>query len=55
MRNEREERNLLYQKAVAEIIYFDDDDVITTSGNTGGGCLTWSNQNGVSCHFGLTN
>ena len=45
-----------YTPAVAEVVLFDNSDVITTSGgDTGGGCPTWSNQNGVSCHFGLTN
>ena len=40
-----------YEKAAAEVVHFDNSDVITTSGN---GCPTWSNQNGASCHFGLT-
>lgn len=48
---ENTEKDLTYEKATAEIVYFDNSDVITTSG---GGCLTWSNQNGVACHFGLT-
>ena len=39
-----------YVSAVAEVILFDNSDVITTSG----GCASWSNQNGVSCHYGLT-
>lgn len=44
-----------YEKAVAEVVHFDNSDVITTSGGDGGsGCVTWSNQNGVACHYGLT-
>ena len=41
-----------YEKAKAHVVLFDNSDVISTSG--GGGCVTWSNQNGVGCHFGLT-
>lgn len=41
---------MTYEKAVAELVVFDNNDVITTSS----GCETWSNQNGVSCHYGLT-
>ncbi len=37
-----------YQKATAEVIYFDNSDVITASG-----CETWSSQNGYECHGGL--
>ena len=49
-------KDLTYEKATAEIVYFDNNDVITTSGEDGGdGCLTWSNQNGSACYFGLTN
>lgn len=40
-----------YVSATAEVILFDNSDVITTSG---AGCVTWSNQNGVACHYGLT-
>lgn len=48
-------KNSLYEKATAEIVLFDNSDVITTSGSeSGGGCETWSNQNGVPCHFSLT-
>lgn len=50
-----------YQKAEAEVVLFNERDVIATSGETAGGgttsengCQTWSNQQGVSCHFGLT-
>ena len=46
MREEKNTKKLSYEKAFAEVIRFD------TSG--GGGCVTWSNQNGVGCHFGLT-
>lgn len=44
-----------YEKAVAEVVYFDNSDVITTSGGTGGGngCTAWSSQNGYECHGGL--
>ncbi len=52
MREEKNTKKLSYEKASAEVIRFDNSDVISTSG--GGGCVTWSNQNGVSCHFGLT-
>lgn len=53
-------KNSVYEKATAEIVLFDNSDVITTSGSesgggeSGGGCLTWSNQNGVGCYYGLT-
>lgn len=50
MEHERETKKIMYEKAAAEIIHFDNSDVITTSG----GCPTWSNQNGVSCNYGLT-
>lgn len=43
-----------YVSAEAEVILFDNSDVITTSGAVGGGCATWSNQNGVACYYGLT-
>lgn len=54
--------NRKYEKASADVVYFDNSDVITTSGNSGTGdgpgegtgCVTWSNQNGVGCYFGLT-
>lgn len=46
----KEDKNMTYEKAVAELVVFDNNDVITTSS----GCETWSNQNGVSCHYGLT-
>ena len=39
-----------YEPAAAELVLFDNDDVVVTSG----GCVTWSNQNGVSCHYSLT-
>lgn len=45
-----ENTKMQYEKADAEIVYFENSDVITTSG----GCQTWSNQNGVPCHYGLT-
>lgn len=48
--NECENKN--YQKATADVICFNNEDVITTSG--GHSCESWSNQNGVSCHFNLT-
>lgn len=36
--------NKNYEKATAEVIFFDNDDIITTSGNGGGGgavsCMT---------------
>ena len=51
MGNEKDSRKLTYEKATATIDQFDNSDVITTSG---GGCVTWSNQNGVACHYGLT-
>ena len=51
MGNEKDSRKLTYEKATATIVQFDNNDVITTSG---GGCVTWSNQNGVACHYGLT-
>ena len=38
-----------YEPATAELVLFDNDDVVVTSG-----CETWSNQNGVSCHYSLT-
>ena len=41
-----------YVSAEVEVILFDNSDVITTSG--AGGCASWSNQNGVSCHYGIT-
>lgn len=41
-----------YQKAIAKVVRFNNEDVITTSG--GNSCESWSNQNGVSCHFNLT-
>lgn len=44
---------LPYEKATAEVICFQNNDVITTSGENGG-CLTWSNQNGSGCYYGLT-
>ena len=40
-----------YVKAASEIVQFENVDVLTVSG---GGCGTWSNQNGVSGQFGLT-
>lgn len=45
-----------YQKAEAEVVLFNERDVIATSGGTvsENGCKTWSNQQGVSCHYGLT-
>lgn len=39
-----------YEKANAEVVIFDNKDIVRTSG----GCVTWSNLNGVSCHYGLT-
>lgn len=44
-----------YEKATAEVTYFDNSDVITTSGGTssGNGCVVWSSQNGHVCHGGL--
>lgn len=48
-----EEHSTTYTKASAEVICFDNSDVITTSGENGG-CPTWSNQNGVPCHYSLT-
>lgn len=45
--------NTPYEKAEAEVVYFDNSDVITTSGEVAG-CVTWSNQNGQPCHYGLT-
>lgn len=54
MEHEKETKKLMYEKAAAEIIHFDNSDVITTSGSSGGGCETWSNMNGQSCHYGLT-
>lgn len=51
MGNERDSRKPAYEKAAATVVQFDNSDVITTSG---GGCATWSNQNGVACHYGLT-
>ena len=46
---------LPYEKATAEVICFQNNDVITTSGENGGGtsCGHWSNQNHVSCYYGL--
>lgn len=57
-REEKEEfymmiEKLPYEKATAEVICFQNNDVITTSGENGG-CVTWSNQNGVSCNYNLT-
>lgn len=40
---------MTYEKAMAEVVEFENTDVITTSG-----CVTWSNQNGSSCYYGLT-
>ena len=40
---------MTYEKAMAELVEFENTDVIATSG-----CVTWSNQNNVPCHFGLT-
>ena len=51
MKYEETSKRMTYEKATAEVVYFDNSDVITTSG---GGCITWSNQNGVACHYGLT-
>ena len=45
-------KKLPYEKASAEVIRFNNNDVITTSG-VNGGCESWSNQNGVSCHYNL--
>ena len=45
--------NTPYEKAEAEVVYFDNSDVITTSGEVAG-CRTWSNQNGQPCYYGLT-
>lgn len=45
--------NTPYEKAEAEVVYFDNSDVITTSGAVVA-CVTWSNESGVPCHFGLT-
>ena len=42
-----------YEKAKAHVVLFDNSDVITTSG-VNGGCESWSNQHGVSCHYNLT-
>lgn len=44
--------NKSYQRATAEIVCFNNEDIINTSG--GNSCESWSNQNGVSCHFNLT-
>ena len=41
-----------YEKATAEVTYFDNSDVITTSGGTSSG-NGWSSQNGHVCHGGL--
>ncbi|WP_158099689.1 hypothetical protein [Faecalibacterium sp. An58] len=43
-----------YEPAAAELVLFDNNDVVVTSGSENGGCVTWSNQNNVSCHYGLT-
>ena len=40
----------IYKKAVAELVQFDNTDVVRTSG----GCLSWSNENGAACSYGLT-
>ena len=40
----------IYKKAAAEVVLFDSVDVVYTSAV----CETWSNQNGVSCYYGLT-
>ena len=45
--------NTPYEKAEAEVVYFDNSDVITTSGEVAD-CVTWSNQNGQGCYYGLT-
>ena len=47
-----ENKKVKYEKAKAEVVYFENSDVITTS--SGGGCESWSNRNGVSCHYNLT-
>ncbi len=39
----------MYEKAVAELVQFDNTDVVRTSG----GCVTWSSENGYTCHGGL--
>ena len=39
-----------YEKATAEVTYFDNSDVIATSGREYG---AWSSQNGYVCHGGL--
>lgn len=49
MKYEKEKKPLTYEKASAEVVYFDNSDVVMTSG-----CQTWSNQNGKACYFGLT-
>lgn len=56
MEHENKIRDLTYEKPIAEVIIFDNSDIITASGNggAGGGCLTWSNKTGASCHYGLT-
>ena len=36
----------IYKKAVAELVQFDNTDVVRTSG----GCVTWSSENGYTCH-----
>ena len=52
MKCEKTTAEKTYEKAVAEVVYFDNSDVITTSGGTS--CLTWSNKTGNACYFGLT-
>lgn len=47
-KKEKERIKMKYEKATAEVTYFDNSDVITTSG-----CVTWSSQNGHECHGGL--
>lgn len=46
------EKKMPYVKATSEIVQFENTDVLTASG--GVTCATWSNQNGVACHYGLT-
>lgn len=55
MSQENTAKKMVYEKATAEIVYFDNSDVITTSGEETTGCQTWSNQNGAVCYYGLTN
>lgn len=42
-----------YEKATAQVTYFDSSDVITTSGG-GYVCESHSNKAGVDCEYGLT-